>query len=388
MKLNTSKELLASLTAKIEGAPVENKTEAILNAMQEYIEASTAGIVEQYAQDAVRASTDVEFAKSLGLRVLNKEEKAFYSKFGSSVKAALTFDQDDVIPTSIIERTLDSVKKESGLLQYVRIIPAGVKKWISAAATGAAAWGTLTSAVSAELSATVTGITMDVHRLAAYLLVPKGIVALGEAYVDRYFRAILGEALVDGLEAGVIDGNGKVAPIGLSRQIGSVAGDGTHNTKSAVALASFAPEHYGALISTLTNGGKRKVEEVILICNPSDYFTKIFPAASAYVNGAWVESFSFPTKVIQTVNCAAGSPVLALPGLYDLGIQSVTVDVYKETKALDDVDVLIAKTYGNGRAVDDACAIKLSIADLKAFVPSVVVANTIAAPVNTKEVAA
>ena len=101
MKLNTNKELLASLTAKIEGAPVENKTEAILNAMQEYIEASTASIVEQYAQDAVRASADAEFAKSLGLRTLSKEEKAFYSKFGNPVKAALTFDQDDVIPTSI-----------------------------------------------------------------------------------------------------------------------------------------------------------------------------------------------------------------------------------------------------------------------------------------------
>ena len=388
MKLNLNQEKIEALKNKIESANVEGKTEAILSAMSEFVEASTKEIVEQYAAEAQRASADAEFAKSLGLRTLSKEEKAFYSKFGTPVKAALTFDQDDVIPTSIIDRTLDSVKKESGLLQYVRIIPAGVKKWISAASSGAAAWGVITAAISEELSATMTGITMDVHRLAAYLLVPKGIVALGEAYVDRYFRAILGEALVDGLEAGVIDGNGKVAPIGLSRQIGSVAGDGTHNTKTAVALASFAPEHYGALISTLTNSGKRKVEEVLLICNPSDYFTKIFPAASAYVNGAWVESFSFPTKVIQSVNCAAGSPVLALPMMYDVGIQVVQVDVYKETKALDDVDVLIAKTYGNGRAVDDACAVKLNITNLKAYVPSIVVANPTTAPVNTKEVVA
>ena len=385
MKLNPNQKMLDELKAKIESATVENKTEAILEAMSEYIESSTAGIVEQYAQDAVRASADAEFAKSLGLRKLNKEEKAFYSKFGTSVKAAITFDQDDVIPTSIIDNTLEAVKKESGLLSYVRIVPAGVKKWISAASSGAAAWGAMTAAISAELSATISAFNTDVHRLAAYLLVPKGIVALGEAYVDRYFRAILAEALVDGLEKGVIDGDGKVAPIGFARLIGTSV-DGTHTAKTAVALASFAPEHYGALISTLTNSGKRKVEEVILICNPSDYFTKIFPASRAFVNGVWAESFSFPTKVVQTVNCAAGSPVLALPGMYDLGIQAITVDVYKETKALDDVDVLIAKTYGNGRAVDDACAIKLSIADLKAFVPSVLVANPTTAPVNTKEV--
>lgn len=385
MKLNPNQKMLDELKAKIESATVENKTEAILEAMSEYIESSTAGIVEQYAQDAVRASADAEFAKSLGLRTLNKDEKAFYSKFGTSVKAALTFDQDDVIPTSIIDNTLEAVKKESGLLSYVRIVPAGVKKWISAASSGAAAWGAMTAAISAELSATISAFSTDVHRLAAYLLVPKGIVALGEAYVDRYFRAILGEALVDGLEKGVIDGDGKVAPIGFARLIGTSV-DGTHTAKTAVALASFAPEHYGALISTLTNSGKRKVEEVILICNPSDYFTKIFPASRAFVNGVWAESFSFPTKVVQTVNCAAGSPVLALPGMYDLGIQAITVDVYKETKALDDVDVLIAKTYGNGRAVDDACAIKLSIANLVAYVPSVTVANPTTAPVNTKEV--
>ena len=385
MKLNPNQKMLDELKAKIETANAEGKTEAILSAMSEFVESSTKEIVEQYAAEAQRANADAEFAKSLGLRTLNKDEKAFYAKFGTSVKAALTFDQDDLIPTTIIDNTLEAVKKESGLLSYVRIVPAGVKKWISAAASGAAAWGAMTAAVSAELSATISAFNTDVHRLAAYLLVPKGIVALGEAYVDRYFRAILGEALVDGLEKGVIDGDGKVAPIGFARLIGTSV-DGTHTAKTAVALASFAPEHYGALISTLTNSGKRKVEEVILICNPSDYFTKIFPASRAFVNGVWAESFSFPTKIVQTVNCAAGSPVLALPGMYDLGIQAITVDVYKETKALDDVDVLIAKTYGNGRAVDDACAIKMSIADLKAFVPSVLVANTTVAPVNTKEV--
>ncbi|PKM75924.1 MAG: phage major capsid protein [Firmicutes bacterium HGW-Firmicutes-15] len=374
MKLNTNKELLASLTAKIEGAPVENKTEAILSAMHEFIEASTAGIVEQYAQDAVRAQEDADFAKSLGLRTLNKDEKAFYSKFGVGVKNALTFEQEDVIPVTIIERTLDSVKKESGLLGYVRIVPAGVKKWISAAATGAAAWGAITASISAELSATITGINMDAFRLAAYLLVPKGIVALGEAYVDRYFRAILAEAMVDGLEYAVIDGDGKDEPIGFSRLLNTSV-DGVHTAKTAVALATFAPEDYGPVIEVLTNGGKRKVEEVLLICNPADYFATILPASMSFVNGTWAPNFSFPTRVIQTVNCDEGSPVLALPNMYDLGIQAVKLDVYKETKALDDVDVLIAKTYGNGRAVDDACAVVLDISGLARYIDTV---NTVA----------
>ena len=385
MKLNPNQKMLDELKAKIETANAEGKTEAILSAMSEFVESSTKEIVEQYAAEAQRANSDAEFAKSLGLRTLNKDEKAFYAKFGTSVKAALTFDQDDLIPTTIIERTLDSVKKESGLLGYVRLAPAGVKKWISAAATGAAAWGAMTAAISAELSATITGINMDAFRLAAYLLVPKGIVALGEAYVDRYFRAILAEAMVDGLEYAVIDGDGKDEPIGFSRLL-STSVDGVHTAKTAVALASFAPAHYGAVIETLTNGGKRAVEKVLLICNPADYFGKILPASMAFVNGAWAPAFSFPTVVIQSVNVDEGAPVLALPDMYDLGIQAIQVGVYKETKALDDVDVLIAKTYGNGRPVDDACAVVLDISALAAYVPSVLVANPTTAPVNTQEV--
>lgn len=387
MKLNGNKELLDALKAKIESAPTEGKTEAILTAFQEYTDAATEAIVAQYKADAERAEVDEDFRKTLGLRKLNAEEKGFYAKFGNGVKASITLTQEDVIPTTIVERTLNDVKKESGLLAKIRIIPSGVKKWISASHSGAAAWGAMTAAIAAELSATISSLNMDVFRLAVYLLVPKGIVALGDAYVDRYFRAILGEAMTDGLEYAVIDGDGKDEPIGYSRLI-STSVDGVHTAKTAVALTNFGPAAYGAVIEDMTDSGKRKVEEVVLVCNPADYFAKILPASMAFVNGAWAPSFSFPTTVIQSVNCDEGAPVLFIPETYDLGIQAIEVGVFKETKALDDVDVLIAKTYGNGRAVDDACAVVLDITNLAAYVPSILVANTTAAPVNTKEVAA
>lgn len=46
-------------------------------------------------------------------------------------------------------------------------------------------------------------------------------------------------------------------------------------------------------------------------------------------------------------------------GLTNLGIKG-----YEETKALDDVDVLIAKAYGNGRADDDNTAVVFDPSDL------------------------
>lgn len=368
MKLNASLELQEALKVKINAATADQKTEVLLASISELIEAGTRDIVAQYTADAVRAAEDKEFAQSIGLRVLNKAEKAFYAKFGNAVIQAITLTQEDIIPTTIVDRTLEDVKTASKLLSNVRVAPAGLKKWISAAHSGAAAWGALTAAIAAELSATITSINFEAYRLAAFLLIPKGIVVLGDAFVDRYLRAILQEALTDGLEKGVCDGNGKEAPIGFTKLIGTSV-DGVHTAKTPVAILDFSPAQFGPILQVLTNDGKRALEKVLLVCNPTDYFGKIFPACRAFVNGVWVEAFPFPTEVIQTTN--ATTPYCAIPGQYDLGIQAIQINVYDQTKALDDVDLLIAKTYGNGRPVDDKCAVALSVANLVAYVPTI-----------------
>lgn len=368
MKLNASLELQEALKVKINAATADQKTEVLLASISELIEAGTREIVAQYTADAVRAAEDKEFAQSIGLRILNKTEKAFYAKFGNAVNQAITLTQEDIIPTTIVDRTLEDVKTASKLLSYVRVAPAGLKKWISAAHSGAAAWGALTTAIAAELSATISSINFEAYRLAAYLLIPKGIVILGDAFVDRYLRAILQEALTDGLEKGVCDGTGKDQPIGFTKLLNTSV-DGVHTAKTPEVILDFSPTQWGPILKTLTNDGQRALEKVLLVCNPTDYFGKIFPACKAFVNGVWVDSFPFPTEVIQTVNCT--TPFAAIPDKYDLGIQAIQIDVFKETKALDDVDVLIAKTYGNGRPVDDKCAVALTVTNLVAYIPTV-----------------
>lgn len=57
--------------------------------------------------------------------------------------------------------------------------------------------------------------------LSAYLVIPKAIRELSMEFVDRYFRAILSEAMQDGLVKGYLDGDGKTGPIGIFRQIGT-----------------------------------------------------------------------------------------------------------------------------------------------------------------------
>jgi hypothetical protein len=78
------------------------------------------------------------------------------------------------------------------------------------------------------------------------------------------------------------------------------------------------------------------------------------------------------TRVIEEPNIAAGKAVITMPGVYTMGFSGLRVNEYKETKALEDADLLIAKVYGNGRAEDDNCAYVFNPTKLEEYKPHVV----------------
>ena len=139
-------------------------------------------------------------------------------------------------------------------------IPANVKHWLTGSKSGGAVWGALTAALtsSGELSATIGGLNIEVSKLYAFCVIPKAIRDLEIGYVEKYFRAILAEAMYDGIAAGYIDGDGKEAPIGILRKVGQTESDGTHSAKSVVStLLGFSPLQMACYIGTLANGGNR-----------------------------------------------------------------------------------------------------------------------------------
>ena len=121
-------------------------------------------LIDELTEQNTRAAADEDYRKSLGLRVLSKEETEFYEKF-KDIKQAITAQQIDILPTSIVDRTLDDVKKNSDVLSLVQFAPADVKKWIVAEHSGQAVWGDLTAAITGELSATFTALNMKQHTL-------------------------------------------------------------------------------------------------------------------------------------------------------------------------------------------------------------------------------
>ncbi len=372
-KTNISEETKNKVVQMLNDA--QDKSAAITEAMELIISEMNQDLVNRVVEEARRAEQDADFKKSLGLRQLSENEKKFYEKLQKGAKQAVTANQIDIIPVETVDRTLADVRTDYPIMNLINFAPANVKHWLTGSKTGGAVWGALTAALdsSGELSATLTGLNIEVNKLYAYAIIPKAIRDLEIGYVDRYFRAILEEALYDGIAAGYLDGDGKVAPIGILRQIATVGQDGTHTAKTAAStLTGFSPLQLAPVLAALSNNGKRSVKEIVVIARPTDVYNYVNPALYGdSISGGYVSKSFMPVTVIEEPNMPENKAVITMPGYYTMGFSGMNVEEYKETKALDDADLLVAKVYGNGRADDDNVAYVFVPGNLVPYIPQV-----------------
>ena len=374
MKINETKMKQAQEEALKILQESDDKSQAVLDAIDKIASVQNEELIAEIKEQALRAESDKAYAKSLNLRVLSKEEKDFYEKL-KDVKQAITADQIDILPTSIIDLTMENIKRESGILSDVNFTPAEVKRWISAEKTGTYVWGALTDSIKGELSAEIEGINMEVNKLSVYLVIPKAIRDLALPFVDRYFTAILQEALNDGLEYGYLQGKGKNEPIGIYKQIASTNEDGTNKDKTVnTTLTNFTPKGLAEAKKYLSKNGLRTFDKLVLYCHPNDEADYVAPAIYDS-EGRLISSYK-NLEVKPSANNPQGKAALAIPKKYTMGLSNFGIKEYDQTKALDDADLIIGKGYANGRAVDDNVAFIFDVTKLEEYVAPVKVIET------------
>lgn len=348
----------------------EDKSQAIYDAAVMIIEEKNKGLIEELVEQNARASSDEAYRRSLGLHTLSKDEEKFYSTMVKDVKQAITAKQIDIFPTTIIDRTLEDVRKTSTTLSLVKMAPTGVTKWLSGSHQGTAVWGALTDTIKGELSATIESLDIEKSKLTVYLVIPKAIRELALPFVDKYFTAILAEAMQDGLVDGYLNGNGKTGPIGITKKIESFKSDGTAQDKAKNnTITKFSPKGLAGVRKTLSNEGKRVVTELHLICNPLDEAEYVDPAlyGEALVGGYKNTSF-MPIVKHAEPKCPQGTGIFTIKDAYTMGCTGVRFDEYDQTKAMEDADLVIGKAYANGRADDDNVAVVFDITKLEEYV--------------------
>lgn len=354
MKIDAKKK--DEILDKIRNA--EDKPEAIYDAIAEMNAQANAELIDQIMTQAEKDKAQGIRDEARGFRKLTANEMKFYEQLKQGPQMSVTADQIDIIPTETIDYTLNEIKKASGVTSLITFTPASVKKWLFGSKTGAAAWGNLTDGITAELTASITSLNMDVFKLSAFVVIPKAIRDLEIGYVDKYVTAILSEAMQDGIVKAYLDGDGKTSPIGIMKQIDTTNKDATAAAKTAITIKSFSPKDMAPALKTLSHGGLRTVSSIAIIANPADVYDYVNPALYAdSIIAGYAQKSVVPITVYADANMAQGKAVMTMPGLYTMGFQGVQVTEYKETKALDDADLIIAKVYGNGRAVDNDAAV-------------------------------
>ncbi len=375
---------------KINQAIKDGNEEDFAQAFTEFTETIQQAVMEE-AKGLVQ-SADTNVLVGRGVRQLTSEENGYYQKVieamrSSNPKQALT-EIDVVLPKTVIDAVFDDLTENHPLLNAINFQNTSglIEYLVNTNGTELATWGTLTSEIVKELTSGFKKINMGLHKLSAFLPVSKSMLDLGPVWMDRYVRAILGEALYNGVEEGLINGTGKDMPIGMIRKVGSgvVVTDGVYPVKDTISVESLDPVSYGNLISGMAigpNGKTRVVKEVLMIVNPVDYLQKVMPATTIRAaDGTYVNNvLPFPTNIIQSTQVSRNRAIFGLGNRYFMGIgtaKSGKVEYSDEYRFLEDERVYLVKLYGHGEPLDNNAFVYADISDLKPAAHQVFVTNT------------
>ena len=236
---------------------------------------------------------DSQILAARGVRQLTNEETKFYEKLINALKSAnpkqgLT-DGQLVFPQTVLDQVFEDLRTQHPLLSHLSFTNTyGSLKFLMSKNTfQKAVWGKLGSAITQDIDAEFDVIDMTLMKLTAYMSIMVEMLDLGPAWIDNFVREVLYEALANGLEDGIINNlNSTTGPIGMIANLTTGAGGvgvATYTAKTATPISDLKPTTIGTELAKLAVDGAgktRTISDVIMIVNPVDYFTKVFPATT------------------------------------------------------------------------------------------------------------
>ena len=354
----------------------ETQVQDALKGWMEEIQNNIRADFEQYQE-----THDQSILDRRGIHALTSEETKFYNALIESVRDKKVLNATNAgpaLPVTVVERVLESVKKDHPLINAINPTVVGtITKILKRKGKLAkAVWGEITDEIKTEIKGDLAVADLVAAKLTAFLLLSQDYIELGPTWLDAYVRQCLEEALALGIEDGVINGTGVKQPVGLIRDIHEGVSFSTttgYPEKTPVVVKSFDPKTYGELIAKMSKteaGESRVITKVILVVNPTDYFQKVMPATTVLnSSGAYVgDVFPFATEVFQSAAVAEGKAVLFVEKSYIFELATGNKDgeilSSDEYKFLEDFRTYKIRLLGTGIAEDNTCALLLDISDL------------------------
>ena len=396
----------AEIANRLREAMEKNDEKAFAEAFEEYTNVLQEAVMAE-AKGLVQAA-DNQILAGRGVRVLTSEERKYYEKVIEAMKSSNPKQElsnfNEVLPKTVIDAVFEDITESHPLLDAINFKNAeALLEYLYSTMDGRfkAIWGKLCDDIEEELSASFHKINFSQNKLSAFIPVCKAMLDLGPEWLDRYIRTILYEGIANGLEDGYINGRGETPnggapfyePIGMIRDLGNYNVNTGYAAKATIPVSDFGPASYGGLIAQLAvgrNGLNRTVGEVLLVCNPVDYYTKIMPAVMyQQPDGTWVSRFPYPTRVVQSAYVDQGKAVLGIARRYlaVLGTgRDGRIEYDDSYRFLEDERVYLIKLYGTGRPLDNNSFLYLDISGLKPYHPVVRVADYVDAKLANIEI--
>ena len=379
---NLNNRTIETITAEMSQAISADDNAKFVQLINELAENVKDQLTEEQEQklQAIQMDADRAALAARGDKPLTTAEQKFYEGLGEAMKAkdakqALS-NLKDVMPETVINRVFDDLRTRHPLLSAIQFIPSGanIKLIVNANGQQEAAWGELCDEIVTELTGGFKVVQANLLKLSAFLPVCKQGFSFGPNWLDRYVRETLYEAIANGLEAGIVDGNGKSEPIGMTRQVGpgTTVTDGVYPRKVKVAVSDFDMPTMGRLISLLAvdeNGKNRDIRDLILVCNVTDYFTKVLPATMIMApDGTYRSALPYPVTIIPVSRgLAQGEAVFGLGYRYFAAAgmdPNGNIEHSDHYRFLQDQRVYIIKAFANGFPMDGNAFLLLDISNV------------------------
>lgn len=345
----TTQEQLESAWSNMQDALVDSLTEKINN-------------------EVARYSGESQFVKGV---VLNREEREFFN----SLKTDGGFAEESLLPEKTVERVFEDLTTEHPLLAALDIKTTGIKtRYFTSDTSGTAVWGKVFGEIKGQLDVLFSSEDVTQGKLTAFVVVPKDFKDYGPEWTELFVRTQIVETFSLGLEQGYLLGAGPVLdePIGLIKDLTETVSPITgYANKEALGELTFADstttvKELAEVYKHLTvkeNGKFMKVKgKVNMIANPADAIELESRFTVLNANGEYVSAVPFGLKIIESEFMTQGELLFFVEGRYDASIGgALGIKEYKETLALEDCDLYIAKQFAFGKARDNKAAVLFTL---------------------------
>lgn len=299
-------------------------------------------------------------------------------KFFNEINKEVGSKNGILIPEETYNQVFDELTTEHPLLSIINFKNAGMrlKALTVKSETGTAVWGNVFGEILGQLDATFQETAFEQNKLTAFVVIPKDALKFGATWLKQFVMEQIKEAMSVALETAIVKGNGDKQPIGLIKDLanGTVQSEKiVYNTdKTALAsLATLDPTNAPKLLApvmkalSISDKGNRLniAGQTYLLVNPADYYDLVAKFTSMNLNGVYTTTLPFGVQLAESKAVDTGKAIAFVANRYDAYIGGgVALEEFDQTLAIQDMQLVTAKSYWYGKAKDNHTAALLTLA--------------------------